>query len=207
MGKPHDITKQTFGRLTALDVSHRDESHSYWRCVCACGNETVQTLNNLRRGKVVSCGCFQAEAMSDRVTTHGKSNTTEYGIWAAMKRRCMNPNVIEWPNYGGRGIAVCERWLKFENFFADMGPRPAGLTLERRDTNGGYEPGNCYWANRITQANNTRANRAITVNGRKFGYAEACAHFGVPMTTVASRISRGWEPSRWFIPKGTRKQA
>ena len=76
---------------------------------------------------------------------------------------------------------------------------------ERRKTNGNYTPGNCYWADRITQANNTRANRVITVGDCKLGYAEACAHFGVPMTTVASRISRGWPDSMWFLPKGTRR--
>ncbi len=122
-----------------------------------------------------------------------------------MKRRCSNPNVPEWKNYGGRGISVCEQWQTFENFMADMGPRPSGLTLERRDTNGGYCPENCYWATRVEQANNTRANRMVTVDGASMTFAQACSHYGVPVTTSATRAIRGWPENLWFAPKGTRR--
>lgn len=87
------------------------------------------------------------------------SYTRTYGVWAAMKRRCTNPNVPEFKNYGGRGISLCDRWLRFENFLADMGEKPGELMIDRIDNDGNYEPGNCRWADRVTQNNNTRRNK------------------------------------------------
>lgn len=165
----------------------------------------MTTLNALRRGLVVSCGCYRREFSAAKATTHGMTDTTEHRIWAAMKRRCLNPNVPAFKDYGGRGIGVCERWMTFENFLADMGRRPKGLTLERIDTEGHYSPENCRWASRTEQANNTRANHIVNIGGVAMTFTQACSSLGVPVTTAATRMSRGWPESLWFAPKGTRR--
>lgn len=160
MAKPHDITGERFGFLVAERVVRRDYSHSYWECWCDCGTLSIVTLNNLRRGKQVSCGCQAVAIASAKSFKHGLINTSTYGIWAAMKNRCLNPNVKAFKDYGGRGITVCDRWMDFRNFVADMGERPDGLSIDRIDNDGNYEPGNCRWTDRFTQANNTRRQKA-----------------------------------------------
>lgn len=204
MTKPHDITGQRFGRLLVQSLEKRDRRHSYWRCVCDCGNEHVTTMNALRRGLVSSCGCFRREHSRTKATTHGcsRGGSSEYGIWAAMKRRCLNPNVRAWKDYGGRGITVCDRWRNdFAAFLEDMGPRPPGRTLERVDNDKNYSPDNCVWEDRSGQARNTRGNRIVTFRGRQMTVIEACESSGLPPSTVYPRINRGWPEADWFLPK------
>lgn len=98
-------------------------------------------------------------------------NVSTYECWVNMKTRCLNPAYVQFERYGGRGVTVCARWLSFENFIADMGPKPDGLTIERRDNDGNYEPGNCYWASRREQALNRKSSQLATVGG-----VTACAH-------------------------------
>jgi len=145
-----DLTGQVFSRLTVIGrAGHRGRSAA-WSCVCECGKESVVSSDNLRRGKIRSCGCFRL----GHVVALGITSHPEYKTWSAMKNRCFNVNNPGYKWYGGRGITVCDRWLAFESFCADMGPKPEGLTLDRTDNDGNYEPTNCRWATREQQARN-----------------------------------------------------
>jgi hypothetical protein len=192
-----DLTGQKFGRLTVLKrVSITGSRNSAWLCRCTCGNEHVVLYGSLRRGLTKSCGCLSLEMKRTRSLTHGYTKRhqyrAEYGIWSAMLRRCLNPNCPEFKNYGGRGIGVCKRWRKFENFLFDMGDRPPGMTLDRIENDGDYTPDNCRWTSRQQQMRNTRLNRV--------GLLEAIEKTGLKYGTVMSRIHRGWPQDKWLAP-------
>jgi hypothetical protein len=154
-----DLSGQKFGLLTAVAYT----SNRHWRCQCDCGNECVVQGKHLRTGHTTSCGCYKIAAAVSRIR-HGHARAGHHSpthrSWRAAQTRCDNPKSRDYPSYGARGIAVCGRWRSFDNFLADMGPRPNGMTLDRwPNVNGNYEPGNCRWATRNQQAKNKRKKR------------------------------------------------
>lgn len=158
MGRFEDKTGQRFGRLLALRFLHSSRAvRGKWECLCDCGSLVYAESSCLNNGDTISCGCRKIDHISENFTSHGKSKTVEYRIWTSMIQRCINPKSTSYPNYGGRGILVCDRWLNsFENFLEDMGVRPEERTLDRIDPSGNYSPSNCRWAEVSEQKFNTR---------------------------------------------------
>lgn len=177
-----------FGRLTVIERAENLSTCIRWLCRCDCGKETTVHASSLARGNSRSCGCLQLET----VTSHGESKGPEYAAWNNMRGRCLNSLNTQYGNYGGRGITICEAWLKFEAFIADMGKRPSRAhSLERRDVNGNYEPGNCHWATRDEQVNNKRTNVRVLHNGRSLTLAELSKESGIDYFRLRSRLKRG----------------
>lgn len=162
-----DVTGQRFGRLVVAARAASDkDGRAMWLCNCDCGRTSAARGKDLRSGNTMSCGCYEREVRDAMALVanlrHGHSGGRDvapsptYQSWRAMKKRCLNLNHTSWPDYGGRGITICDRWLDFEGFLADMGERPAGTSIDRIDNDGNYEPSNCRWATGSEQRLNQR---------------------------------------------------
>lgn len=191
-----DLVGQRFGRLVVQSKFGSVKQKVVWICICDCGKETRVPSAMLRSGNTKSCGCLGIEARNASASasnrTHGMSRTPTYESWFNMKRRCFEPSHKSYKDYGGRGITVCEAWLKFEPFLASMGECPAGMSIERTDVNGNYEPGNCCWATSKEQGNNRRNNRLLTAFGMTKTLTEWADSTGVSVHALSKRLSAGW---------------
>lgn len=190
----YDLCGQRFGRWTVIGVHSVGRSaETLWTCKCDCGTEKAVFSNSLRRGVSQSCGCLARELR----TTHGQTDTPAFRRWHSMISRCTYKSHNAYPGYGGRGITVCERWQKFENFYADMGDAPTPQhSLDRIDNDGPYSPENCRWATREEQSNNTRANHYITLDEERLTVMQAARRSGIKFHTLERRLRLGWDVRR-----------
>ncbi len=179
-----------FNRLTAIRFVEMKSFAKWtrtqiWEFKCDCGNNLVAILSNVKRGITTSCGCFAKE----KSTSHGFSCHPMYRSWDHMIQRCTNPKSDAWGYYGGRGITVCDRWLTFSNFLADMKDgHSEGLTIERMDNSMGYSKENCRWASRAEQSRNKRTSRKITFNDRTLNLTCWAREIGISSGHLKWRI-------------------
>lgn len=193
-----DMFGDRFGRLIVESVSHSSNSGVYWTCVCDCGKRVSVLRGNLISGNVASCGCLHR----DTHTKHGKSKTREYTNWTNMKRRCLSPSHVKFPDYGGRGITLCDEWKNFDSFINDMGPAPTNKhTIDRINNDLGYTKENCRWASPKEQANNKRNNKLITAFGKTQTQAQWSRETGVSQQNIYSRLKRGFPPESAVSPR------
>jgi len=203
MGKPlRDLTGQTFGFLTAVELGPKLKATSgaWWLCRCECGSVKSIRSSDLVNNKVRSCGCKHQELKGASLTKHGGKGTRTYRIWQAMKNRCRNPNMVSYARYGGRGITVCPEWEKFENFLADMGECSDGMSIDRIENDKGYMPSNCRWATREEQASNTSKNIIIEHNGKSMTRTQWERELGLGATTLRSRFRSGMSLEKALQP-------
>lgn len=167
-------------------ISSGADGKALYRCLC--GTEKEISTRSVARGLTKSCGCLRVAVAKARMTTHGLYGTRAHVSWSGMKTRCTNPRSTRFSRYGGRGIGICKRWLKFENFFDDMGQPPLGHSLERLDNNMGYSPGNCVWAPLIQQARNKSNTMSVIFRGKKRTLGSLSEEFGVDRKLLWERI-------------------
>lgn len=207
-----------YDRLVVVAVEAPVKGRRHVLVRCDCGREKRVRLDGLMSGFVRSCGCYQQEMGSVqglRNTVHGgcrrkAPKLSEYNIWNAMNQRCRNPSATSYPNYGGRGITVCDRWANsFAAFLEDMGFRPTPRhTIERIDNANGYGPGNCRWATYTEQGRNRRNNRILRLGDRSMSVPAWAEETGIPPATISARIRLGWSAERTLtepVQTGRRK--
>lgn len=189
MRKPLNLVGHKFNRLTVIESAGKNKyKQTVWLCKCDCGNTKEIIGTRLNAGRVKSCGCFNIEMTKKTNTTHGMKGTPTYNSWMSMLQRCTNKKHEKYPNYGGRGIKVTERWRKFENFFGDMGKRPKEKTLDRINVNANYEPSNCKWSTQQEQHNNRTNNIYLTVDGETKTIAEWARFTGQAYHVIHERV-------------------
>jgi hypothetical protein len=201
-----------YGHLTVIGEGERAgvQRQRVMICQCDCGSAAKSIkLMHLKSGNTISCGCQQQSGSAATLTRHGKRLTGDritkvYKTWQDMKSRCFNSNNCKYEYYGGRGITVCERWMAFENFYADMGDPPSPAhTIDRRENDGNYEPSNCRWATMDEQRCNRSDNVHITYGGRSQTVAQWAKELAIPHTTIRSRLKRGLAVELVFEKKDT----
>lgn len=193
MTKLIDLTGQRFGRLVVLERAENSKNgQARWKCQCDCGNVKIIQGNHLRQGTTKSCGCLEKENLYKiaHQKTHGETKTRLYQIWSGIKQRCNNINSPDYYRYGGRGITICEEWLKYEPFrdWAVNNGYSENLSIDRIDNNKGYNPENCRWITMFEQAGNRRNNHIISYNGEEKTIAEFAREYNIPYATLRARL-------------------
>ena len=188
-----NLVGHKFNRLTVISRCGTNSSGAaLWDCECDCGNHVVVRSADLTRGHSKSCGCYNLEALSKR-GKHWKSKSRLYNIWTSLKGRCYNPNDRAYDDYGKRGITVCDEWknsyILFEKWAMNNGYNQ-GLSIDRIDVNGNYEPSNCRWTNDIIQARNRRNSVFVSYHGKEATLEEMCQILDVNVNTIRSRMNK-----------------
>ena len=197
MGRPgYDIKGCKFGKLQVLGKSQYKTKfgHPLWECKCDCGNHTLVLATKLINGHTKSCGCLKKERASELNLKHNMRHNSIYNTWTNMKSRCTNPNNNSYKYYGGRGITICEEWMDASEFikWAIESGYEDGLTIDRIDVNGNYEPSNCRWVTMCEQMNNMNSNRFLTYNGETKTVTEWSRIVGINQFTLFKRLDLGW---------------
>ena len=205
-----DLTNQTFGRLTVLYrvyPNNLTKKHTYWKCRCECGKETITSSNHLKTGHTQSCGCLHDEKMGDKnpAYKHGMRDTRLYRIWSGMKERCLNENCHKFKNYGARGIKICNEWLDKENGFINFydwainNGYEEDLTIDRFDVNKNYEPNNCRWLSKKEQNLNKTTTRYAVYKHKKKTIMDWAEEYNIKYSILIRRIDRGWDIERALL--------
>lgn len=203
MGKAHSIqVGQRFGKLVVIECVGKDKNNSYlWKCKCDCGQYTITRSSRLVGGNTKSCGCLKHTSHRKGKTFISQEDRTLTSVLTGMKTRCSNPNSKHYKNYGARGITVCEEWQhvdKFREWAYNNGYKP-GLTIDRIDPNGNYEPSNCRWVTMQEQSYNKTDNHLITYKGETKCLAEWAIILHIPYDTLRARVGRlGWSIEKAF---------
>lgn len=195
-----DLTGRRYGRLTVIDFSRRGNNKVYWNCECDCGNTKEVSSSHLGSGTTKSCGCLKRETSRKTRTNHGLSKGTDgkvtrlFQIWGAMKKRCTNPNDKSYKNYGARGITFHEDWSEYINFhnWAMANGYENGLSIERVDNDGDYEPVNCKWIELADQARNRRSSVFVDYKGERMLAMDLDKRMNFPEGTIKRRMDLGW---------------
>lgn len=199
--KMEDLTGQRFGRLVVIGGYERLDGITYWDFQCDCGVVKRLVARSVKNGRVSSCGCYRKDATAERMTKHGhaggrgdlRKKSIAYSTWNNILQRCLNPNIGYFDNYGGRGIKVCDRWLEFENFLADMGEPPIGLSIDRINNDRGYCKENCRWATRSEQNMNRRNTLYVEFRNERITLMDLSKNSGIPYNSLLYRYKNGWD--------------
>lgn len=184
-----------FSQLTVICRAPNRGSYIYWVCQCTCGLTCEAFGKSLRKGVKKTCGCYR------RPAKHGMRDTREYKSWMSMKHRCDNPDDKCFQHYGGRGIGYCEAWNEFEAFYRDMGPRPTGTSLDRKDNDLGYSKENCRWATSREQSINKSNTRILNWEGKEWVMSDLAVEFSLAPGTLCRRLKLGWDLERALTTK------
>lgn len=194
MGRFIDLTGERFGRLRVVSQAGKNKhGQLLWNCECDCGESCISLGFVMRKGEKQSCGCLHREVIASVNLSHGMSGTPIYAVYRGMMQRCYDKNSHAYDRYGARGIGVCDKWQTFEGFYEDMGDKPNGMSLERKDNDGDYCPENVAWAGCKEQANNRRSNRILEYRGKSKTLTQWAEGIGMKPQTLHARIFRyGW---------------